>query len=75
MPTQSQEWAQLLSEYKLSKAAHETIFWQNVNKFTLRFDGRVPEGPTVEEIAKEEKAREALEDIQTRMRAFVEKNT
>jgi hypothetical protein len=34
----------------------------------------VPDGASVEEIAKEEKTREALEDVQTRMRTFVRKN-
>jgi hypothetical protein len=64
-----------MGEYKAAKATHETIFWQNVNKLTLRFDGKAPDGASVEEIAREEKAREALDAIQDRMRVFVESNT
>jgi hypothetical protein len=74
MSAESQQWAELVRLYKVAKAVHETIFWRNLNKFTARFDGKAPAGATVEEIAQEEKAREALEDVQFRMRLFVEEN-
>jgi hypothetical protein len=75
MPTLSQDWAELCREHKAAKRAHDELFSANVAKFTVHFDGKVTAGPSLGEIAKEEKCREALEDVQARMRAFVEKNT
>jgi hypothetical protein len=68
-------WLELCRECRALKTANDELFWANVAKFTTHFDGSIPVGPTVEELAREDRAREAIEDCRDRMKGFVEKNT
>jgi hypothetical protein len=69
------QWLELCRECRALKKTHDELFWANVAKFTTHFDGSIPKGPTVEEIAREERARELLEDCRNRMTLFVADHT
>jgi hypothetical protein len=41
------------------KEAYHRVFWANLEKFTMHFDGSLSASPMVEEIAREERPRGA----------------
>jgi hypothetical protein len=57
------------------KEAYHRVFWANLEKFTMHFDGSLSASPMVEEIAREECALEALGDCRGRMTTFVAAHT
>jgi hypothetical protein len=69
------QWLELCRECRALKQAHDQLFWENVAKFTTHFGGSTPAGPTVEEIAREDRAREAVEDCRDRLMKFVAEHT